>query len=151
MTSQALKIGELAAQTGSTVETIRYYEQQDLLPPPARSAANYRLYGELHVKRLQFIRHCRSLDMTLDEIRTLLALRDRPEADCGGVNKVLDHHIEHVAHRIAELQGLQAQLQELRSRCQAVQSTDACGILHELENAEAAEPRNLGTHAGGCH
>src|SRR5690606_9458021 len=76
MSQQALKIGELALQTGSSVETIRYYEQQDLLPQAMRSASNYRLYGDEHVKRLQFIRHCRSLDMTLDEIRTLLSFRD---------------------------------------------------------------------------
>lgn len=151
MTSQALKIGELASQTGSSVETIRYYEQQQLLPPPSRSASNYRLYNDTHVRRLQFIRHCRSLDMTLDEIRTLLAFRDRPDEDCAGVNAVLDHHIDHVAHRIEELKGLQQQLLELRSRCRSVQSTEACGILQELENADATEPRNLGSHSGGCH
>ncbi|WP_293775797.1 Cd(II)/Pb(II)-responsive transcriptional regulator [uncultured Oxalicibacterium sp.] len=146
-----MKIGELAAKTGSSVETIRYYEQQQLLPPPARSASNYRMYGEPHVKRLQFIRHCRSLDMALDEIRALLALRDHPQADCGGVNDVLDHHIAHVAARIVELQNLQQQLQELRSRCSEVQATDHCGILQELENTEGGEPRNLGSHSGGCH
>ncbi|MDQ7968842.1 MAG: Cd(II)/Pb(II)-responsive transcriptional regulator [Oxalicibacterium faecigallinarum] len=151
MTSQTLKIGELASQTGSSVETIRYYEQQQLLPPPSRSAANYRLYNDTHVRRLQFIRHCRSLDMALDEIRTLLTFRDQPDADCAGVNAVLDHHIDHVAHRIKELKGLQQQLLELRSRCGRVQSTDACGILQELENGDGTEPRNLGSHSGGCH
>lgn len=151
MNTSAMKIGELANRTGSSVETIRYYEQQNLLPPAARTTANYRMYGETHVRRLQFIRHCRSLDMTLDEIRTLLALRDKPEADCTGVNHVLDRHIGHVAHRIEELKALQEQLLELRSRCQSIQSTDHCGILQELENTEGGEPRNLGSHAGGCH
>jgi DNA-binding transcriptional MerR regulator len=49
---------------------------------------------------LTFIRHCRSLDMTLDEIRALLRFKDAPAADCGDVNSLLDEHIGHVAHRI---------------------------------------------------
>lgn len=151
MTSSLLKIGALASRTGSSVETIRYYEQQKLLPQPPRSAGNYRLYGEVHVKRLQFIRHCRSLDMTLDEIRALLDLRDRPEEDCGEVNTLLDNHIGHVAHRIEELKALQTQLEELRSRCRTVQSTEACGILQSLADDEVAEPINLGSHFGSCH
>jgi Cd(II)/Pb(II)-responsive transcriptional regulator len=100
MAHDLFKIGQLATQTGSKVETIRYYEQQRLLPQPARSDGNYRLYGAEHVKRLQFIRHCRSLDMTLDEIRTLLDFRDTSDANCAGVNTLLDKHIGHVADRI---------------------------------------------------
>lgn len=151
MTASLLKIGELASRTGSSVETIRYYEQQHLLPQPQRSSGNYRLYGDVHVKRLQFIRHCRSLDMTLDEIRALLDFRDRPEEDCAGVNTLLDKHIGHVAHRIEELKALQTQLEELRGRCRTVQSTEACGILQSLADEDIAEPANLGSHAGGCH
>ena len=151
MTSSLLKIGALASRTGSSVETIRYYEQQNLLPQPPRSAGNYRLYTDVHVKRLQFIRHCRSLDMTLDEIRALLDLRDRPEEDCGEVNALLDNHIGHVAHRIDELKALQMQLEELRSRCRTVQSTEACGILQSLADDDITEPANLGSHSGGCH
>ncbi|GGI52884.1 Cd(II)/Pb(II)-responsive transcriptional regulator [Oxalicibacterium solurbis] len=151
MTASLLKIGELASRTGSSVETIRYYEQQNLLPQPPRSAGNYRLYGDAHVKRLQFIRHCRSLDMTLDEIRALLDFRDHPQQDCTGVNALLDHHIGHVAHRIEELRALQIQLEELRSRCRGTQTAEACGILQGLEDVETGEPKNLGSHAGGCH
>jgi Cd(II)/Pb(II)-responsive transcriptional regulator len=147
-----LKIGALAQQTASSVETIRYYEQQKLLPQPARSDGNYRLYNESHVKRLQFIRHCRALDMTLDEIRTLLDFRDTPASNCAGVNILLDHHIEHVTHRIKELKALQMQLKELRTRCTSVQSSTAeCGILQGLADADDREPKNLGSHSGGCH
>lgn len=151
MILQLLKIGELASLTGASVETIRYYEQQDLLPPPPRSAGNYRLYGSAHVKRLQFVRHCRSLDMTLDEIRTLLDFRDTPEENCAGVNALLDKHIGHVAHRINELKALQVQLKDLRSSCRSVQSMQECGILHGLANAEDADTKNLRSHSGGCH
>jgi Cd(II)/Pb(II)-responsive transcriptional regulator len=151
MAHELFKIGQLATQTGSKVETIRYYEQQRLLPQPARSDGNYRLYGAGHVKRLQFIRHCRSLDMTLDEIRTLLDFRDTPDANCAGVNTLLDKHIGHVADRIRELKVLQTQLKQLRQQCHSVQSMMQCGILQELDKTDDAVPITLGSHAGGCH
>jgi Cd(II)/Pb(II)-responsive transcriptional regulator len=105
--SSSLKIGNLAKRTECPVETIRFYEQEGLLPAAARSSSNYRLYGDVHVERLQFIRRCRALDMTLDEIRSLLRFRDTPEDDCGEVNLLLDQHIERVSRRTAELQSLQ--------------------------------------------
>jgi Cd(II)/Pb(II)-responsive transcriptional regulator len=151
MAHELFKIGQLATQTGAKVETIRYYEQQRLLPQPARSDGNYRLYGAEHVKRLQFIRHCRSLDMTLDEIRTLLDFRDTSDANCAGVNTLLDKHIGHVADRIKDLKALQTQLKQLRQQCHSVQSMVQCGILQELDKADDAVPITLGSHAGGCH
>ena len=77
-----MKIGELARLAGTNVETIRYYERDGLLPVPARSEGNYRIYGETHVQRLFFIRRCRGLDMTLDEIRVLLRFKDAPHGLC---------------------------------------------------------------------
>lgn len=129
-----MKIGELAKHTGSQVETIRYYEREGLLPAPARSGGNYRLYGAAHLERLQFIRHCRSLDMTLNEIRSLLSFRDVPNESCNPVNTLLDKHIEHVAHRIQDLQALQKQLEALRSLCQSAHATKDCEILQTLSN-----------------
>ncbi len=146
-----LKIGELAERTGCLVETIRYYERKGLLPVPARSEGNYRLYGDAHAERLQFIRHCRSLDMTLDEIRVLLGFRDAPDENCGEVNLLLDKHIGHVADRIDELTRLQCQLQELRKMCGASQAAKDCGILQGLAAVEDGPAKNLGTHGGGCH
>lgn len=145
-----LKIGELARRTGAAVETIRYYEREGLLAAPARSEGNYRLYGSAHLERLQFILHCRSLDMTLDEIRRLLELREAPSESCAGVNELLDGHIGHVQQRIAELQQLQAQLVELRGRCQSARATRDCRILEGLGGEPAADAR-LGSHGGSCH
>jgi Cd(II)/Pb(II)-responsive transcriptional regulator len=148
----ALKIGELAARTDCPVETIRYYERENLLPAPMRSQGNYRLYGNVHVERLQFIRHCRSLDMTLDEVRSLLQLRDAPGDNCAQVNALLDKHIGHVAHRIAELKKLQTQLKSLRAQCDNAQAMGDCGILQGLANmGEESRPVNLGSHGSGCH
>ncbi len=72
------------------------------MPAPARSEGNYRLYSSEHLERLTFIRNCRTLDMALDEIRSLLALMDRPEENCEGVNSLVNEHIEHVQARVTE-------------------------------------------------
>lgn len=127
-----MKIGDLARATLCPVATVRYYEREGLLPAPSRSSGNYRLYGQVHVDRLRFIRNCRSLDMTHDEIRALLAFRDGPEEKCDEVNTLLDEHIGHVAHRIKELRLLERQLKELRSQCQSERTNRDCAILQSL-------------------
>lgn len=147
-----MRIGNLAEATGTPVETIRFYEREGLIPAARRSDNNYRSYTAAHADRLAFIRQCRNLDMTLDEIRSLLRLRDSPPRDCGEVNALLDEHIGHVAQRIRELRALQTDLKALRARCGAPQAIDACGILNGLDAAAtqgaAASPRRRirGTH-----
>lgn len=145
-----MKIGELAKATDCAVETIRYYEREGLLPEPARSDGNYRLYTQAHVERLTFIRNCRTLDMTLDEIRSLLRLRDSPDGQCGSVNALIDEHIEHVQARIDGLVALQAQLVELRLQCNAQGSE--CAILQQLEvNGAVTVPEGEHSHVGRSH
>lgn len=143
-----MKIGELARVGPCTVETVRYYEKAGLLAPPARTAANYRSYGDDHVDRLRFIRNCRALDMTHEEIHGLLGLMDQPAGDCSGINQLLDEHIAHVDVRIAELSQLKQQLRELRQCCQSEQAVDACGILQGLASMETEQRHERHTHLG---
>jgi Cd(II)/Pb(II)-responsive transcriptional regulator len=146
-----LKIGELARRTQCQTETIRFYEREGLLPRPLRTAANYRLYGRAHVERLAFIRNCRALDMTLDEIRELLRFRDLPQNHCEAAHALLDEHVAHVAARIAELQQLQRQLRALRRQCQVARADKECGILGELSHTSAAGGRKAAAHVRGTH
>lgn len=127
-----MKISELAQAAQCTVGTVRYYEKEGLLSAPERTAVNYRVYGAAHLERLRFIRSCRSLDMSHNEIRTLLRMMDSPSEACGGVNDLLDEHITHVEVRINELIQLKSQLATLRTFCQIERSVDKCGILHGL-------------------
>lgn len=127
-----MKIGELAQLTGMSVETIRFYEREKLMPAPARSIANYRIYSTEHVDRLTFVRHCRSLDMALKEIRMLLRFMDAQRGDCGKVNELVEAHIQHVTKRIRELKALQRDLQRLRSLCGQSREAKNCGILGGL-------------------
>jgi Cd(II)/Pb(II)-responsive transcriptional regulator len=148
-----MKIGELSAATGTPVESVRFYEREGLLPQPARTQGNYRDYAQEHVERLAFIRHCRSLDMTLDEIRVLLRFKDSPGEDCAQVNALLDEHIGHVAERVRELKALQRDLKALRRQCESHQMAKDCGILSELTDAarRSGSPRRAAGHVHGSH
>jgi len=143
-----MKIGELGQIAQCTVETVRYYEKEGLLPQPERTSGNFRSYGPQHLERLRFIRNCRALDMTHGEIRTLLEVMDAPASGCGRVNALLDEHIGHVDARIAELMQLKQQLGELRHQCQAEQPAAACGILQGLVSMESEARQERHTHLG---
>lgn len=143
-----LKIGELAKRANCQIETIRYYERKGLLQAPKRTLGNYRLYHAAHVDRLRFIRQCRSLDMALDEIRTLLRFRDTPDKNCAEVNTLLDEHIGHVARRVTELRAMEKQLKELRRQCIEARSAKDCGILKELAQASGGRGVPHGRRAG---
>jgi len=152
-----MKIGELAKQAGCSVETVRYYEREGLLPHPERGANNYRFYGASHLESLRFIRNCRVLEMTLEEIRALMHLRLDSERDCSEVNDILDAHIAHVTERIDNLRILQRQLVSLRGMCSHVRPRKSCAILRELISTQDLDPGDdqpgrrciPGAH-GGC-
>lgn len=151
--NRAITIGALAHDTECPPETIRYYEREGLLPPASRTAGNYRLYGPAHLERLIFIRNCRSLDMTLDEIKQLLRFRDEPQSECGAAHALIDEHIAHIGERIAELGQLQTQLQALRLQCQPVGDAKKCGILDRLEQKSPGSPqgKKAKAHVRGAH
>jgi Cd(II)/Pb(II)-responsive transcriptional regulator len=138
-----MKIGELAARGGCDVQTVRFYEREGLLDEPEREASGYRRYADRHLKRLQFIRHCRSLDIPLPEVRELLKFAAQPEQSCAHVDALLDEHILRVRQRLAALRMLQKQLLALRGRCDGDPS-HSCAILESFMTA--AEE-----HACACH
>lgn len=147
-----MRIGRLAEITDTPIATVRFYERAGLLPTAERADNNYRLYTAAHTERLSFIRHCRNLDMTLDEIRSLLRFKDGPPEDCSEVNALLDAHIGHVAQRIRELRALENDLKKLRARCLAPHSINECGILNELDSAASGGAAgSTRRHVRGAH
>ena len=140
------RIGEAAQQSGVSAANIRYYEKEGLLSPGARGDNSYRLYSGTDVHQLRFIRLCRAMDMSLDEVRSLLALDLRRKEDCDAARDTLDEHLQHVRGRLAELQALEADLLALRSRCDG--SDDHCHIieaLHARADAQPAQPAPAGS------
>ncbi len=108
-----LQINDLSIRTGVPRKTIRYYEQIGLLSPAQRAANGYRIYDEINVERLRFIRRARALDFTLQEIAQILATRDRNEPPCGHVMTLLQDHMDDIANRIRDLEQLHRELSAL--------------------------------------
>jgi Cd(II)/Pb(II)-responsive transcriptional regulator len=130
-----MQIGELAKRSGCQAETVRYYERLGLLPQPERTTSNYRVYSEEHLERLRFIRNCRAIDMTLDDVHRLLYFRDRPDLACLEINELLDTHIERLDDQVRELLRLQEYLRDLRTCCDSPRTAGDCGILAALDSA----------------
>jgi MerR family copper efflux transcriptional regulator len=110
-----VRIGQLAAQTGYSVRTIRFYEQSGLIPAPDRTRGGYRSYGEDAVTRLRFVRsaQAQALGLSLAEIADVLRIRDHQGPPCSYVAELLDTHISALDTRINELTALR---DELRAR-----------------------------------
>lgn len=75
--SQMRQIGEVATAVGLSLRTIRYYEEADLAPPSGRSTGGFRLYTDADVERLRLVKQMKPLDLTIDEMRQLLTVRDQ--------------------------------------------------------------------------
>lgn len=110
-----MEIRELVELTGVPAKTIRYYEEIALLPQPARKPNGYREYSVVDIDRLKLVAGARRLDFSLDEIREILDLRDRKIAPCGVLLELLDNKAKEIQERIAQLQVLEKDLQQLYS------------------------------------
>jgi Cd(II)/Pb(II)-responsive transcriptional regulator len=139
-----MRIGQLAKQAGVDAQTVRYYEREGLLAAPSRTASGYRAYGPQHVERLNFIRHCRSLDMPLADVKRLLELSSDRGVSCDDVNALVQSHLERVRAKRDALEGLEKQLAALRRHCESGHRVADCGILEELIHAAQGE-------ACACH
>lgn len=132
----ALTIGALARESGCSVQTIRYYEKIGLMPPAARTAGNQRAYDRPHADRLVFIRHARDLGFSLDAIRELLDLVDRPAQSCAAVDGIARAHLAAVEARIARLQSLKTELERMIETC-AGGTVGECRVIEVLGAREA--------------
>lgn len=108
-----MKIQELAKVTGVAAKTIRYYEDIGILPPPSRAENNYRQYSEKDIERLRLVAGARRLDLSLEEIKELLDMRDRREAPCTVLLERLEHKADEIAERIRALKQMEMELRNL--------------------------------------
>lgn len=108
-----MQIRELAKQSGLSERTIRYYEEIGLLPAPSRTENNYRQYDEQDVGRLRLVAGARRLDLSLEEIREILDLRDHREAPCRVLLERLEHKADEIAERILALKQMERELRQL--------------------------------------
>lgn len=130
-----MRIGELARNAGVDVQTVRYYEREGLMAPPSRTSSGYRSYGPVDLERLNFIRHCRLLDMSLAEIRRLLNVSRNAEVSCEEVDQLVSAHLDRVRAKRIALQALESRLSVLKAKCASGHRVADCGILAGLIHA----------------
>ena len=131
-TDGRLSIGALAQVAGVKVVTIRFYERIKLMPEPPRTEGNYRAYKQEHLHRLRFIRRCRDLGFTLDQIRELLRLSLHAKSDCSGIDRITAKHLEDIERKVADLKRLAAELRRINRQCRRSGPIAECRILEAL-------------------
>jgi len=132
--NETVSIGELAKAASTKVVTIHYYERIGLLPLPPRTPGNYRAYDRGHVSRLRFIRRCRDLGFTLDQVRDLLRLSARKEQDCTDVDRLAAAHLAEIESKMADLSRLAAELRRLNNCCEGGGRIADCRIIEALSH-----------------
>ena len=136
---ERISIGDLAKGTGTKVVTVRYYEQIGLLPVPSRTAGNYRTYSNEHMRRLRFIRRCRDLGFTLDQIRDLLRLSSQKNEGCAEVDRITAQHLIEIEQKISDLKRLAKELRRLNNCCQGNGIIADCRIIEALSPSREAD------------
>ena len=129
-----MKIGELSKKTGLTVDSIRFYEKSGLIRPPVRTEGGYREFNDDVVAAIEFVSHCRSLDIPIPEIKKLLNVRSGSAKSCKEANEVIDEQLTKLRARIKELKRLERTLAELQSVCNAELDPKDCKIIMSLQS-----------------
>jgi len=125
-----LTIGQLAKVP---TWTVRYYERKGLREPSARSPSNYRLYAPQDLERLRFIRAAQATGFTLGDVKALL----RP-APCARVQSMIEHRLDEVSRRMAELRHLRRVLERSLERCREHAPSGRCKVVEDLSSSAAA-------------
>lgn len=126
-----LTIGRVSKATGCKIQTIRYYEDIGLIPSPARSEGNQRIYEPDHVERLRFVKHARDLGFSLAAIRDLLSLSDNPDQPCSAVDSIARDQLIQVEQRLERLRFLKLELERMIEQCDGGRITN-CRIIEVL-------------------
>src|SRR6516165_7680083 len=129
-----MKIGEVAERSGVPAKTIRFWEDQRLLPAPARTPASYREFDPAVLERLAFIRHAQAAGLTLEHIRQVLDIRDEGQPPCVHVAGLIARRLAEVEARLTELARARDQLAALAARAAAQDPADCrgyCSIIAE--------------------
>ena len=128
-----MKIGELAKETGVSVQTIRYYETHGIIPKAARTDSGYRIYNETTVQLLHFIKNAQELGFTLEKIKKLIEIKNDEKSKGLRVKLILQEEIAKIDEKINSLQLMRAYLLNLDEECCGEMPADACPILQGIQ------------------
>ena len=123
-------IGKASELSGVLIETIRYYEREEIVPKPDRTTSGRRSYEKADIDRLRFIRRCRELGLPIAEAKCLLGLADDQEPNCQNARQIASHHLEDIRNKIGELRRMEDALQGLIQSCD--RQDGSCPLLKEL-------------------
>jgi DNA-binding transcriptional MerR regulator len=135
-----MRIGDLASRAGVNPKTVRYYEEIGLMPPPERRPSGHRLYGGEDLERMRFIRSAQRLGITLDDIREILALRERGSRPCAYVRDVLRREVADIEQRIADMARLRDELMELERAADELEGHAGSSTCSLIEHATVTAP-----------
>ena len=135
MTKEHYGIGALSRATGVKIETIRYYERQELLTNPPRTEGGHRCYGQDHLKRLLFIRRSRQLGFSMEEIRELLVMVDGNSYTCGQIKAITVEHAKSIRTKITDLEKMESTLLKISAHCKGGKIPD-CPIVEALSDLQ---------------
>jgi DNA-binding transcriptional MerR regulator len=145
--SHTARIGQVAKETGLSIDTIRFYEKQGLLRRSARTEGGFRLFGSNDVQTLKFVRQAQELGFSLTEIRELLILRAEHLPACSHVRQLLDQKLVAVQQKVEELRKLEHSLKLALRKCKRGLKAagpgheECCPVLEEI--SLAARDRGL--------
>ncbi|WMS86279.1 Zn(2+)-responsive transcriptional regulator [Pleionea litopenaei] len=130
------RIKQAATLSGFSVDTLRFYDKQELASPSMRSASGYRLYNEDDIDRLRFIRHAKDIGFNLDSVRELLAIRlHKDQSSCEDVKSLTAEKLSEIDDKIRELQQMRAAVKRLHDNCcGGAESAEQCTILQALDS-----------------
>ncbi len=140
-----MRIGELASSVGVSRDTIRYYEQLNLLPRANRTRAGYRVYTSADVERLRFIKQAQSFGFSLDEIKQLLPGREAGLAECRRVQVLIASKLKEMDERLASLQAFRRMLAAYLRECEQALSGKgdaSCPVLFEIAHPAREQIRS---------
>jgi MerR family transcriptional regulator, copper efflux regulator len=133
---ESYRIGEASKILGLSIDTLRYYEKIGLLKPVSRNGSGMRIYDRNDIFRLAFIQRAKTMKFTLEEIATLLELRDEPQSARNDIRELTRRKLAEVEMRIKELDALRCELSILIDRC--CQSRHGCPIIEEIDHSKSA-------------
>lgn len=125
-----ITIGKLSQETGVKIETIRYYENEGLMPEPSRKASGHRIYSIDQVRQLRFIKRGRELGFSLSDIRELIGAENRPP-NCNDVSNLTERHLASIRAKIADLRKLEKRLSSIAKGCHQ-NDNPSCPIIDAL-------------------
>lgn len=138
----SLTIGQVAKESKTTIDTVRFYERKNLISPASRKASGYRQFHPRVINHIAFIRSAKALGFTLKDIGGLLSIWQNPNATAGEVKKKAREKIADIDAKIKQLTAIREELQSLTDACSGNGPASQCPIIEGIETATTSELKN---------